>query len=267
MTESLSGGAETPKRLRNGGGSARGAKRAGTTTRSASHPTPSPSAPVNCASGGRRTHGAASSVIEERLEVASVQRQRTDFTIFSVWRSSFWESSFSCVADEKTSTLAFADEDRETLADLAVIHVRFANGRLLQRFLPPGSYTIGRRHADVTLSEDHRVSALHARLEITPGRVFITDLGSTNGTWDSLGQRLVGRHQLAAGEPVTLGDCVLELHQQSSAGSPEVSATRIVARFDETTKVTLPEISTALVSQELEKAARSEAPPDSDRKR
>lgn len=203
---------------------------------------------------------------EERLEVASVQRQRTDFTIFSVWRPSFRESSFSCVADEKTSTLSFIDEDRETLADLAVIRVRFANGHLLQRFLTPGSYTIGRKYADVTLS-DHRVSALHARLEITPGRVFITDLGSTNGTWDTLGNRLTGRHLLAAGESVTLGDCVLELHQHSSAASPDVSATRKVARADEATKVTHPAIPKALVSQELEKAARSEAPPDSDRKR
>lgn len=63
--------------------------------------------------------------------------------------------------------------------------------------------TIGRKDADVLLSEDRMVSRLHAKITIRAGKALIEDLGSTNGTF------LNGR-KLAPNAPATLnsGDLI-----------------------------------------------------------
>lgn len=72
----------------------------------------------------------------------------------------------------------------------AVIRIRHHDGRLEEQRLEIGRYEVGRTSGDILLTGDRSVSRLHARLEVTPTEVTLTDLGSTGGTFDARGQRL-----------------------------------------------------------------------------
>ena len=73
------------------------------------------------------------------------------------------------------------------------IHGEAANRRILERAIfllwrqpgsesPPGSFVIGRgKNCDIVLP-DHPVSRQHARIRVSRGNYFITDLGATNTT-------------------------------------------------------------------------------------
>ena len=72
------------------------------------------------------------------------------------------------------------------------------------------SILIGRGDdCDVVVS-DKTVSKLHAELVVTPqGRHYLTDCGSTNGTWRLEDDEWVEFRQAYVGpdEPIRLGDC------------------------------------------------------------
>lgn len=63
--------------------------------------------------------------------------------------------------------------------------------------------------ADITL-EDAFASDRHARFETAGGRLFILDLGSTNGTTLN-GQRLTERTALNKGDTVQIGATIMEV--------------------------------------------------------
>jgi hypothetical protein len=55
------------------------------------------------------------------------------------------------------------------------------------------SVTLGRERGEINFPDDGYVSGLHARVTLRDGRVFLTDLGSSNGTFIKVnGERGVG---------------------------------------------------------------------------
>jgi len=72
------------------------------------------------------------------------------------------------------------------------------------------SLTIGRAHTNDLILSDEKVSSHHARLDIAPGGVILTDLGSKNGTYAS-GESIVGSRLLTTDVDVALGSTVFSL--------------------------------------------------------
>jgi pSer/pThr/pTyr-binding forkhead associated (FHA) protein len=64
---------------------------------------------------------------------------------------------------------------------------------------------LGREQGDVVFSDDEFLSRRHAQLQCRGGRVTLTDLGSSNGTF----VRLRGPHTLSPGEMLRMGDELL----------------------------------------------------------
>jgi len=60
---------------------------------------------------------------------------------------------------------------------------------------------LGRERGDVTFAEDGYVSGLHCRVSSENGDVFVTDLGSSNGTFI----QLLGDHDLKNGDILLMG--------------------------------------------------------------
>ena len=87
---------------------------------------------------------------------------------------------------------------------------------------------VGRAADNDVVLDEASVSARHARIDLEAGVAFVTDLGSTNGTFLD-GRRLTGSTELPAGSTLTLGRCALLVQlevaaevaaDQSSATSP-----------------------------------------------
>lgn len=71
--------------------------------------------------------------------------------------------------------------------------------------------TVGRAPGcGIPLADDKFASSLHARLWVQGGRLWVEDLGSTNGTWLN-GERLSGPRPLTRGDRVQVGRTVLEV--------------------------------------------------------
>jgi hypothetical protein len=64
---------------------------------------------------------------------------------------------------------------------------------------------LGREQGDIVFGDDEFLSRRHAQIEAVNGRVTLTDLASSNGTF----LRLRGQHILAAGELIRIGDELL----------------------------------------------------------
>lgn len=74
-----------------------------------------------------------------------------------------------------------------------------------------GETTVGRAPGcGIALSDDKFASSLHARLWVQGGRLWVEDLGSTNGTWLN-GERLAGPRPLVKGDRVQIGRTLLEV--------------------------------------------------------
>lgn len=70
--------------------------------------------------------------------------------------------------------------------------------------------TIGREEGDIVLGGDTAASRLHAQVSLEDGRVFVEDLGSTNGTW--VNQHRVGRKvELHRGDWLQVGETSFQL--------------------------------------------------------
>ena len=74
--------------------------------------------------------------------------------------------------------------------------------------IPERGLHLGRERGDVLFSEDGYVSGLHCRVAPgADGRVYLTDVGSSNGTF----VRLSGEHQLAPGDILLMGQQVFRV--------------------------------------------------------
>jgi pSer/pThr/pTyr-binding forkhead associated (FHA) protein len=79
--------------------------------------------------------------------------------------------------------------------------------------------TIGRGSDNDLVLPDQQVSRRHATLERRPEGWFLTDLGSTNGTFLN-GQQIQGRVQIQAGDRVSIGSSVLLVQSASPEKLP-----------------------------------------------
>jgi uncharacterized RDD family membrane protein YckC len=110
---------------------------------------------------------------------------------------------------------------------LAQVRIHFADGRVEDRWLPAGTFVVGRDSGDIVLG-DPNASSRHAQIEVQPGRVVITDLGSTNGTLDPSGLRLAAPYSLQPTQFVRMGGSAIGLVQlapaAAAAGGTQVMA-------------------------------------------
>jgi len=65
--------------------------------------------------------------------------------------------------------------------------------------------TIGREAGNGIIINDAEVSRKHTQFVFQGGKIIVTDLGSTNGTFVD-GQRLTGQHILQSGQIISLGE-------------------------------------------------------------
>jgi pSer/pThr/pTyr-binding forkhead associated (FHA) protein len=89
--------------------------------------------------------------------------------------------------------------------------------------LAPGEHTLG-RDVEVSIRLDHPdVSRRHARLQVTPEAVTISDLGSKNGVWID-GRSVSDERPLRHGERLEIGALVLELRHPGARVSQVLAA-------------------------------------------
>ncbi len=94
---------------------------------------------------------------------------------------------------------------RTPSADQAALDLLGDDGRVLRSFpLDAPIITIGRRTGNEIALLDLEVSRQHARIDFVPPRYYLTDLGSTNGTWLN-GEPVRGRRPLHNGDLIELG--------------------------------------------------------------
>ena len=86
------------------------------------------------------------------------------------------------------------------------------SGRYWRQVLESGRLLLGRAPDNDLVLDESSVSARHARVDIEPDGTYLTDLGSTNGSWVN-GRRVTGSVQLRAGDEVFVGGCELRVEQ------------------------------------------------------
>jgi len=67
--------------------------------------------------------------------------------------------------------------------------------------IPPHGLHLGRERGDLIFPEDGYVSGLHARVHSEKGRIFLTDVGSSNGTF----VRVSGKRLIRSGDLILIG--------------------------------------------------------------
>ena len=67
--------------------------------------------------------------------------------------------------------------------------------------IPETGLNLGRERGEVLFSDDGYVSGLHCRMSYEDGKVYLTDLGSSNGTF----VRLVGEEEVTNGDILLMG--------------------------------------------------------------
>lgn len=77
--------------------------------------------------------------------------------------------------------------------------------------LHPGETTVGRDEGDIVLGGDSAASRLHAQLTLEQdGRLYVEDLGSTNGTWVNQ-HRVSRRAEIHRGDWLQIGETVFQI--------------------------------------------------------
>ncbi|TCJ19829.1 FHA domain-containing protein [Rubrobacter taiwanensis] len=98
----------------------------------------------------------------------------------------------------------------------AALHT--AGGRTFE--LGPGGATIGRMPDNSIRLDDGKLSRRHARIEFRDGGYWLSDLGSSNGTFVN-GIRLGAPYLLRPGDTITCGDTQLVFRPAAEGESPE----------------------------------------------
>jgi FHA domain len=98
----------------------------------------------------------------------------------------------------------------------AVLVVESPDGQRGREFLVAGEATVGRAPGCAIVLTGDYVSAHHARLFEREGRVWVEDLGSTNGTLLN-GRRVRRPAAMRAGDRLRIGDVVLGLRLEPAS--------------------------------------------------
>ncbi|WP_437508400.1 FHA domain-containing protein [Sorangium sp. So ce1099] len=85
------------------------------------------------------------------------------------------------------------------VARLALIIGRDATGNAFP--VPDTGLHLGRERGDILFPEDGYVSGLHCQISLQGGRLFLTDLGSSNGTF----LRVLGETEITGGDILLMG--------------------------------------------------------------
>jgi pSer/pThr/pTyr-binding forkhead associated (FHA) protein len=95
--------------------------------------------------------------------------------------------------------------------------------------LPEGTITLGRVAGNDIQIEDSSISSHHAEITVRGGRVFIKDLGSTNGTTINGGE--VTESPFKVGDTLMFGSVQAELQGEASGSLalPEIAEAAFVA--------------------------------------
>lgn len=101
-------------------------------------------------------------------------------------------------------------------APRAVLVVESPDGQRGREFLVAGEATVGRAPGCAIVLTGEYVSAHHARLFERAGRLWVEDLGSTNGTLLN-GRRVRRPVVMRAGDRLRIGDVVLGLRLETAA--------------------------------------------------
>ena len=101
-------------------------------------------------------------------------------------------------------------------ASRAVLVVESPDGQRGREFLVAGEATVGRALGCAIVLTGEYVSAHHARLFERAGRLWVEDLGSTNGTLLN-GRRVRRPVAMRAGDRLRIGDVVLGLRLETAA--------------------------------------------------
>lgn len=83
--------------------------------------------------------------------------------------------------------------------------------------------TIGRREGNTIVLGDSRVSGQHARIEARDGGLYVTDLGSSNGTRVN-GMSVTGSQPLRPGDVLQVGDTELRVEGPPGMGGAPLAA-------------------------------------------
>jgi len=104
------------------------------------------------------------------------------------------------------------------MADTALVKIGYADGRIEQRTLSGGVHRVGRESGEIVLG-DPNVSGTHLELRVSNGEVFLTDVGSSNGTFDSAGARVHGSVKMAPTQTYRLGSSSLTWVAPAAGGT------------------------------------------------
>ena len=74
--------------------------------------------------------------------------------------------------------------------------------------IPEGGVHLGRERGDIMFPEDGYVSGLHCRLSWDGQRLFLTDLGSSNGTF----LRLTSEAEVRTGDVLLMGQQLFRIN-------------------------------------------------------
>ncbi len=88
--------------------------------------------------------------------------------------------------------------------------------------IPPQGLRVGRQAGNEVLLDDTGVSRQHARLIFHNGALWVQDMGSRNGVFVN-DVRVQAHRQLSPGDKIRIGNTVLEVRLNESAGDRSVS--------------------------------------------
>jgi hypothetical protein len=110
-------------------------------------------------------------------------------------------------------------------------HLRIVRPRAARRHIPIAfvPLTIGRSAPADLVLEGAEISRAHCRIEIIEGRISVTDLNSTNGTYVD-GKRIGGTHPLERGAMIEIGPYVIEYEHHRPAEADDSTRTRPMAK-------------------------------------
>jgi hypothetical protein len=122
--------------------------------------------------------------------------------------------SESLAPDELEVTARMEVETRKPVFDANVDKLRLvALDGSVEFPIEPGINTIGRLSgANMIVIRDEFVSGLHAEISVFDNRIFVKDIGSTNGTYvNGVKVPPACQHEASIGDEITIGHMVMGL--------------------------------------------------------